>query len=115
MRLRLLDVMLRPWRTSRQLIKLLRNVHLNVVFEPPKTKSPASEYVVIGSRFMMPASSFNMIRSSIVLVDYDYASGSGKIWKRRKTTEQTVEFDEIPFETVVSMLVNERLDKANGN
>lgn len=114
MRLRLLDVMIRPWRTSRELIRLLRDVHLNVEFEPAKSKDAMSDFVVIGGRFMMPSGVFNMIKSSIVLVEYDYVSGHGKVWKRKPTKDQNIDHDEIPLETAVVMLVNERMDKANG-
>lgn len=114
MRLRLLDVMFKPWRTSRALIKLLRNVHLNVQFEPAQSNSTLSEYVVFGNRYMLPAAVFNMVKSSITLVDYDYTSGHGKTWKRRPAKEQVIEHDDIPLETAVVMLINERMDKTNG-
>lgn len=111
MKLRLLDVMFRPLRTSRALVRLLRNVHLNVVFAPPKTPEVKSGFVVLANKYMMPSSTFNMIKHDLVVVDYDYKGG--KVWKRR--SEQEVSVDEVPFETAVVMLVNERLEKANGD
>jgi hypothetical protein len=108
MKLRLIDVMFRPVRTSRALIKLLRDVHLNVQFEEPRAPEVKSGFVVLASKYMMPSSTYNMIKQDLVVVDYDYKGG--KIWKRNH--EQKVSVDEVPFETAVVMLVNERLDKA---
>ena len=116
MKIRLLDLLCRPWSVSRQMIRALKDMHVNmeVVYGKPiiETKEYPSGYVTINSTFMIPVSSFKLIEQDIVVVESE-GYGSSRTWKRKKN--QDVSISQITYEQAIVMLVNERLDNANGN
>jgi len=90
------------------------SVNMEVTFDPIKreTKEHPSGFVSVNSTFMIPAAVYEMIKHNIVVVDYE-GYGKDRVWKRKKNQE--VSLTHIPYEQAVVMLVNERLEKANGN
>ena len=110
--MRLIDLVFRPIKSSKTILRILRDCEMNIEFKPkrPNTKIE-SGFVVLGSSYMMPASSFKLIEQDIVKVDYD-GYGDSRIWKRHK--DQSVGVQKVSFEQAVAMCVNEKLEAANG-
>lgn len=104
--------MFRPIRTSKLILRILRESEINIEFNPkrPDTKIE-SGFVVLGHYYMMPASSFKLIEDTIVKVDSD-GYGDNRVWYRKKEQELTVQA--VSFEQAVAMCVNEKLEAANG-
>ena len=112
--MRLIDIVFRPIKTSRTILRILRDSEVQIEFKPRKVdfkKEKMSEFVVLGHYYMMPASSLNLIRDSIVMVDYD-GYGDNRVWRRSK---QDMTIHEVSFAQAVAMCVNEKLEAANGN
>lgn len=110
--MRLIDIVFRPIRTSRTILRILRESEINIEFKPKRPDVVLeSGFIVLGHYHMMPASSFKLIEQSIVKVD---SSGYGKdaIWRRQK--DQSLTVTKISFEQAVAMCVNEKLEAANG-
>ena len=110
MKLRLLDVMFRPWKVSRDMIKLLQNIELQPVLKvADRPKADVSkEYVVLYGTVLMPTAVFNMIEPSLTAVDYKYG-GNTHQYTRKENQELTVR--EVTLEEVAAMLVYERMSK----
>lgn len=110
MKLRLLDVMFRPWKVSKDLIKLVQNIELQPVLKvADRPKSEVStEYVVLHSNVLMPTAVFNMIEPSLTVTEHTY--GDGKYtYTRRK--DQKINTGLVTLEEVAAMLVYERMSK----
>jgi hypothetical protein len=93
----------------------MRETEVNIEFRPKRPSvvgEKMSEFVILGSTYMMPASSLKLIEDTIVRVDYD-GYGENRIWKRHKQQALTVE--KVSFAQAVAMCVNEKLEAANGN
>jgi hypothetical protein len=113
--MRLIDIVFRPIKTSRLILRILRDCEVEVKFNPqrkPKVDEKMSEFIVIGYDLMMPASSFKLIEDTIVLVEGS-AYGENRIWSRKK--KQGIEVQKVSFAQAVAMCVNEKLEAANGN
>lgn len=111
--MRLIDIVFRPIKTSRLILRILRESEINIEFKPKRPPSKIdSGFVVLGSSYMMPASSFKLIAQDIVKVDYD-GYGDSRIWRRHK--DQSISPTTVSFEQAVAMCVNEKLEAANGN
>lgn len=113
--MRLIDIVLRPIKTSRFILRVMRDCEVEVKFKPqhrPKPTEKMSEFVVVGYNLMMPASSLKLIEDTIVKVE---GTGYGKerIWSRMK--DQKIETQEVSFAQAVAMCVNDKLEQANGN
>lgn len=111
--MRLIDIVFRPIKTSKLILRIMRESEINIEFKPkrPDTKVE-SGFVVLGHHYMMPTSTFKMIEQSIVKVDYN-GYGDARIWKRQQ--DQSISLTTVSFEQAVAMCVNEKLEKANGN
>jgi hypothetical protein len=113
--MRLIDFVFRPIKTSRLILRLMRESEVNVEFKPKrksKLDEKMSEFVVLGHYYMMPASSLKLIEDTIVRVDSN-GYGDNKIWHRVKDQELTIQ--KVSFAQAVAMCVNEKLEAANGN
>lgn len=110
MRLRLLDVMFRPWKVSKDLIKLVQNIELEPVLKSSAktTNEVSTEYVVLHSTVLMPTAVFNMIQPSLTVVSYTYGEG-----KRTYTRDESQKLTagSVTLEEVAAMLVYERMSK----
>ena len=112
--MRLIDIVFRPIRTSKLILRILRDSEINIEFKPQrKTKldEKLSEFVVLGHYYMMPASSLKLIEDTIVKVDSN-GFGENKVWHRDKKQELVVQ--KVSFAQAVAMCVNEKLEAANG-
>lgn len=110
MRLRLLDVVFRPWKVSKDMIKLLQNIELEPVLkvtDRPKAEV-SKEYTVLHSTVLMPTAVFNMIQPNLTAVEYQY--GNGKYNYTRKE-DQKLNTGAVTLEEVAAMLVYERMSK----
>lgn len=113
--MRLIDFVFRPIKTARFILRVMRDCEVEVKFNPQrKTKvdEKMSEFIVLGYDMMMPASSFKLIEDTIVMVEGN-GYGENRIWSRKK--KQGIEVQKVSFAQAVAMLVNEKLEKANGN
>jgi hypothetical protein len=111
--MRLIDIVLRPIKTSRNILRIMRECEVNIEYKPKRpTTKIESGFVVLGHYHMMPASSFKLIEDTIVKVDSN-GYGENKIWRREK--DQTIGVQKVSFEQAVAMCVSERLEQANGN
>jgi len=107
MKLRLIDVMFRPIRTSRKIIKLLKDVQLEPKFAPIARPESESNYVVVNNPVMMPAGIYNMIKDSLIRTDTDYVGGK---WLTKRHKDQEIRTTKVSFEEAVCMLVQERME-----
>jgi len=111
--MRLIDIVFRPIKTSKLILRIMRESEINIEFKPKRPNIKIeSGFVVLGSSYMMPASSLKLIEDTIVKVDYD-GYGDSRIWKRHK--DQSIGVQKVSFEQAVAMCVNEKLEQANGN
>lgn len=113
--MRLIDIVFRPIRTSRMILRIMRETEMSIEFKPKRPsvfEDKMSEFVVLGHYYMMPASSLKLIEDTIVKVDSN-GYGENKIWYRKKEQELTVQ--KVSFAQAVAMCVNEKLEAANGN
>lgn len=112
--MRLIDIVFRPIKTSRALVRIMQQCEIRLEFKPTRPMAgdeKMSEFVVVAHDLMMPASSYHLIKDSLVKV-----SGSGygdtRIWARAKN--QDVHVERVSFAQAVAMCVNEKLEAANG-
>jgi hypothetical protein len=112
---RLIDLVFRPIRTSREMVRIMKQCEIKIEFKPAapiQKHEKMSEFVVVAHDLMMPASTYHLIKDTLVKV-----SGSGygdnRIWARAKSQEISVE--KVSFAQAVAMCVNEKLEAANGN
>jgi hypothetical protein len=113
--MRLINLVFRPIKTARYMLRILRDCEVKVEFKPqrkPKADEKMSEFVVIGYDMMMPASALKLVEDTIVMVSSD-GYGENKIWHRKK--DQSVSVQKVSFAQAVAMCVNEKLEAANGN
>ena len=113
--MRLIDIVFRPIRTSKLLLRIMRESEVKIEFKPrtPMAKNEKmSEFVVIGYDMMMPASSFKLIEDSIVKVSGS-GHGDSRIFSRAKN--QSISVEKVSFAQAVAMCVNDKLEAANGN
>ena len=113
--MRLIDLVFRPIKTSRLILRLMQESEINIEFKPQRKRQPdekMSEFVVLGHYYMMPASSLKLIEDTIVRVDSN-GYGEDRVWKRQKDQALTVQ--KVSFAQAVAMCVNEKLEAANGN
>ena len=113
--MRLIDIVFRPIKTSKLILRIMRETEMNIEFNPKrksKLDEKLSEFVVLGHYYMMPASSLKLIEDTIVKVDSN-GYGDNKIWHRNKDQELIVQ--KVSFAQAVAMCVNEKLEAANGN
>lgn len=108
MKLNLFEVVMRPLKTSRELLRLMKQIELEPKFKAnEKVDVVAGEYTVITNNVLMPTAVFNMIKASLVRVDMD--GYSPVTWKRNKT--QDLSTYPVAFENAVAMMVSERLEQ----
>ena len=93
----------------------MKQCEIKIEFKPSKPMNKdekMSEFVVVAHDLMMPASTYHLIKDTLVKV-----SGSGygdnRIWSRSKSQEISVE--KVSFAQAVAMCVNDKLEQANGN
>lgn len=113
--MRLIDLVFRPIKTARFIVRIMRDCEVNVAYNPQrksKLDEKMSEFVVLGHYYMMPASSLKLIEDTIVRVDSN-GYGDNKIWHRTK--DQDLSLQKVSFAQAVAMCVNEKLEAANGN
>lgn len=113
--MRLIDLVFRPIRASREMVRIMKQCEIKLEFKPlePLSKDvKMSEFVVVGHDMMMPASSYHLIKDTIVKVSGS-GYGDGRIWSRAKS--QTLSVENVSFAQAVAMCVNEKLEQANGN
>ena len=113
--MRLIDFVYRPIRTSRTILRIMRESEVKIEFKPraPMGKDEKmSEFVVIGYDMMMPASSWNLVKDSIVKVS-GTGHGDTRVFSRAKT--QSISVEKVSFAQAVAMCVNDKLEAANGN
>lgn len=109
--MRLTDLIFRPFRTYRWLIRTLRDIELHPELRVKKMQDQVdSEYVVIHGQVMLPSGVYNMIRGSLTNVDYDYTAGryAYKLHKNKEITARTVSRADY-----IAMLVAQRFDDAS--
>lgn len=113
--MRLIDIVFRPIKTSRTLVRIMKQCEVKIEFKPsaPIAKDEKmSEFVVVAHDLMMPASSYHLVKDTLVKV-----SGSGygdnRIWSRARSQDISVE--KVSFAQAVAMCVNDKLEQANGN
>ena len=104
MQIRLIDVMFRPVRTARKLIRLLKDVELQPVLTQTDRKLVSEDWVVLGGTYMIPSGVYNMICSSIKVVDYDWKTELFSLKKDQTLSPRVLSHGEI-----VAMAVAERL------
>ena len=113
MKLNLFDVVMRPIKTSRKLLRLMKEIELEPVFKPNKNADrhkDTSEFLVLTSTVMMPVALYNMIAPSLVAVETEGYNPMS--FKRRKN--QILNIYEVSYASAVAMLVAERMEEANG-
>lgn len=109
MNLRLIDIMFRPFRTSRKLIRLLRDIEVTTALKPQNQKPAESAYVVIHSTVMLPSGVYNMIKDNLTKVDSKYDSHTRRyVFSRQK--DQTINITSVKHDEYIAMLVAERFD-----
>ena len=109
MKISLFDIVFKPIRTSRKLMRLMKQIELEPKFKPVKNEIYAdkTEFVVLQSTTMMPAGVFNMIRPSLVAVEID--NYSPMTFARKKT--QVLNTYDVSYANAVCMLVQERMEE----
>lgn len=108
MKISLFDVVFRPIRTSRKLMRIMKQIELKPEFAKPKEPlKEMSEFVVLTTTVMMPAAVFNMMKPSLIATDVD--GYSPMVFKRRKS--QALSTYDVPYANAVCMLVAERLEE----
>lgn len=108
MKITLFDVVFRPIRTSRALMRMMKQIELKPEFGKqavPVTKH--SEFLVLHTTVLMPAAVFNMVRDSLVAVTTE--SYSPMTFSRKK--DQSLNTSSVSYENAVCMLVQERMEK----
>lgn len=107
MKVTLFDVVFRPLRTSRALMRIIKQIEIEPKFVPSKgVEADKSEFVVLTSNVMLPAGVFNMIRPSLVAVNID--GYSPMTFARKKNQELTTH--DVSYANAVAMLVAERME-----
>lgn len=111
MKLSLFEVVMRPIKTSRKLLRLMKEIELEPKFKAnERVEAKAGEYTVLTNNVLMPTAVFNMINASLVRVEMD--GYSPVTWKRHKS--QDLSAYPVAFENAVAMMVAERLEEAHG-
>ena len=112
--MRLIDIVFRPIKTSRRILRIMRDCEMKLEYNPKRVENAeVSGFVVIEEYgFMIPSTVFKMIEKDIVLVKGS-GYGANRIWQRKEG--QKIDVANVPFANAVAMCVNERLEQANGN
>jgi len=108
MKVTLFDVVFRPIRTSRALMRMMKQIELKPEFTKQNVPTtPSKEFVVLHSTVMLPAGVFNMVRDSLVAVTTE--SYSPLTFSRKK--DQSLNTSSVSYENAVCMLVQERMEQ----